>query len=467
MSPTRSAVNTGLRLGVAVVVTAAAVLGTGLAVAAGLPGHRASPVSTSVAPAAESSVLACDGPILALGRDTNSAGQISVATTQKLTTGSVPGTAPTTTRVLNAPDVAGSAGPQSLTTPPTGRAPAKTGAAVSAQLTSPDLSGFAASACQPAIAQSWLVGGSASTGSNDLVMLANPGAVAATVQVTIYGPDGPQVPPGAADVIVPARTQRVIPLAGLALGTASPVVRVVSTGAPVQASIQTSIIRTLVPGGIDQVSASANATKSVLIPGVRVAGATGAASSPLTVLRVLAPSANTRATLTVRGRDGRVVQTRVVPLTAGQPIEVALDGLATGSYSVRVSAPAAVVAGVWNATGTGSGDDYAWNAVAPTLGTTATVAVPEGSDPVLSVVNAGTGTASFTVKPAQGGASRTFTLPRGGARDVPVKAGTVYQIVPRVGSEVTAAVSFASAKALSAFPVWAADAASPMLTVYP
>ncbi|KHK98912.1 hypothetical protein LK09_08675 [Microbacterium mangrovi] len=467
MSTTRSAVNTGVRLGIAVVVVAAVVTGTALAVAAGLPGHRATPVSTTVSPAAESSVLACDGPILALGRDTASAGKVSVATAQKLTSGSVPGTAPTRTTTLASPDVAGAQGPQSLITPPTGRAPAQVGASVSAQLSAADLSGFAASACQPAIAQSWLVGGSAGTGSNDLVLLANPGAVAATVQVTVYGPSGPQIPPGGADVIVPARTQRVIPLAGLALGTASPVVRIVSSGAPVQASIQTSIIRTLVPGGVDQVSAAESAAKALLIPGVRVTGAAGAGSSPLSVLRMLAPNADARATVTVRGPDGRTALTRTVPLTAGQPIEVALEGLKTGTYSVRVTASAAVVAGVWNATGTGAGDDYAWNAAAPSLGTTATVAVPDGAGAVLSVVNSGARTASVTVKPVSGGPSQTLSLPAGGAKDVPVNPGTVYRLIPRAGGQVAAAVSFASAHALAAFPVWAADAASPELTVYP
>lgn len=467
MTGKRSAVTTGLRLGIAMVVTAAALVGTGLAVAAGLPGHSASPVSATVSPAAESSVVACNGPILALGRDTNSAGQISVAAEQTATVGSAPGTAPSKTIVLKAPDVAGNAGPQSLTTPPTGRALAQVGAAVSAQVKSADLSGFAASACQPATAQSWLVGGSAATGSNDLVLLANPGVVAATVQLTVYGLDGPQIPPGGGDVIVPPRTQRVIPLAGLALGTASPVVRVVSEGAPVQAALQTSIIRTLVPGGIDEVSASVTAARSPLIPGVRVTAASGAASSPLTVLRVLAPSVNTRATVTVRDTSGRAVQTRVVPLTSGQPVEVALDGLATGTYTVRVTAPAAVVAGVWNATGTGAGDDYAWNAAAPALQTTATVAVPAGDGPVLSIANPGSGKATVTVTPVQGGAKRTFTLAAGASRDVAVKAGTVYQVVPRGGAPVAAAVSFASSKALSAYPVWAADAASPELTVYP
>ena len=65
------------------------------------------------------------------------------------------------------------------------------------------------------------------------------------------------VPPGGAGVVVPPRSQGVVPLAGLAIGEERPVVRVQATGAPVQASLQSSITRTLTAGGVDQVGALA------------------------------------------------------------------------------------------------------------------------------------------------------------------------------------------------------------------
>lgn len=467
MSGSRTVVTTGLRLGAAVVVVAAAVLGTGFAVAAGLPGHRAAVVSADVAPPASSDVLACDGPLLALGRDESSASQLTVAADQQLSGGAPAGTASSDRTTLHTPDVSGGTGPHSFTTPAHGRTPARVGAAGSAEVSAADLSGFAASACQPGLMQSWLVGGSAATGSNDLVLLANPGAVAATVQVTVYGPSGAVTPPGGGDVIVAAHTQRVLPLAGLALGTGSPVVKIVAAGAPVQASIQTSIIRTLVPGGVDQVSAVPAAARTQVIPGVRVTANSDASSAPLTVLRVLAPASATRASVTVTDAEGRIAQRRTVPLAAGQPVEVALDGLKTGTYTVRIAAPVDTVAAVWSATGIGAGDDYAWNAASPTVRTTATVAVPAGPGPVLSIVNTGTRAATVTVQPVDGGPARTVTVPVRGGRSVPVTAGDVYQVTPRAGGQIAAAVSFASRSAVAAFPVWAADAASPELTVYP
>ncbi|WP_448887346.1 DUF5719 family protein, partial [Enterobacter hormaechei] len=109
-----------------------------------------------------------------------------------------------------------------------------------------------ASACRPPLAESWLVAGASTTGANDLVVLANPGDVAATVQLSVYGANGVSTPPSGAGLVVPARGQRVVPLAGLLLGEASPVVRIVATGAPVQAYLQASLTRTLLPGGSDQ-----------------------------------------------------------------------------------------------------------------------------------------------------------------------------------------------------------------------
>src|SRR3546814_6297364 len=71
--------------------------------------------------------------------------------------------------------------------------PAVFAAAGSSSVEAADLRGFAASACRPPLLESWLVGGATTTGSGDLVVLSNPGTVAATVQITVYGASGPQV----------------------------------------------------------------------------------------------------------------------------------------------------------------------------------------------------------------------------------------------------------------------------------
>ena len=80
--------------------------------------------------------------------------------------------------------------------------------------------------------ESWLVGGSAATGASDVVLLANPGTVPASVQLTVFGAAGPQVPAGGSELVVAPGAQIVVPLAGLVLGEESPVIRVTAIGAP-------------------------------------------------------------------------------------------------------------------------------------------------------------------------------------------------------------------------------------------
>ena len=155
--------------------------------------------------------------------------------------------------------------------------------------------------------ESWLVGGSGATGASDIILLSNPGSVPATVQLTTFGAGGEATPDGGADIVVAPGTQRPIPLAGLVLGESAPVIRVSAVGAPIHASLQTSITRTLTPGGVDQVGAVQAPEVSQTITGVTVTGSPSAqgAASAATVLRVLSPSAAATATVTVTCCGGR------------------------------------------------------------------------------------------------------------------------------------------------------------------
>jgi hypothetical protein len=60
--------------------------------------------------------------------------------------------------------------------------------------------------------ESWLVGGSGGR-RLDLVVLENPGVVAARVTITVYGAGGGAVPVAGNAIVVAAGTQRIIPLA--------------------------------------------------------------------------------------------------------------------------------------------------------------------------------------------------------------------------------------------------------------
>jgi hypothetical protein len=445
--------------GGAIAVVVLVVIGGGIAF--GWMPRTAPAPAVSVAPVAADAVLTCPGPLLALARDARSASGISVASGEDVTASGA-----LRRDVLATTGVPGESGPTRLEAPATGRTvPAAAGAA-SAAVIAEDLTGFAAAACTPALMESWLVGGSTSTGAADLVLLANPGKVTATVDLTFYGVDGPRHPGAGSRIIIAPGTQRVLPLAGLGLGDQAPILRVTATGAPVRAALQSSIVRGLTPGGVDQEGAIAAAATTQVVPGVRVTAAP--TDNAPAVVRLLAPTGATTATVTVLGASGAVGSAMTVPLKTGAPVEAGLPTLAPGSYTVLVTADQPVVAAVWQTTGTGAGDDFAWNPAAPPLAATADgslFAVPAGPSPSLVVTPAGKAAVTASVMPAAGGTTTTVSAAAGRATVVPLTAGGAYRIA--LDGAAYAAVTFAGDGALASYPVWPQDAASAPVVVYP
>ncbi|TFV83763.1 large extracellular alpha-helical protein [Microbacterium sp. dk485] len=440
----------------------AVVVAVVLAIAFPWPTVSTEPVRVEATPAPSDTVLACDGPLLVLGRVVEQAGQLELAAAQSVVAG--PDTADATERALTGP--VPDAGPLSFTATPDGSAPAPFAAAGSASVDAADLRGFAASACRPPLLESWIVGGATTTGSNDLVILTNPGVVAATVQVTVYGAAGAQSAPGGVDRVVPARSQIVVPLAGLLRDEASPVVHVTAAGAPVSVALQSSLTRTLLPGGVDQVSPLAAAADRQVIPGVVVsAPAADEGAEARTLVRLLAPAGDGEARVSVRDDTGRAVgETATVPLAAGTPIELELPGLAAGTYSVGVEADSPVVAGAWSTTGFGEGSDYAWFAAAPEVDLPTVVAVPRGAAPTMSFVNDRAADATVVLT-SPDGSTQDVEVPATGAVEVELSESGVYALDP--SAPVRAGVSFAGAGALAGYPVWGADAAAPPIVVFP
>jgi len=454
------------RVGVTARLIAGAVIavGAGAVVAGGIVfdwmPQEATPVSQKVAPIAADSVLTCAGPLLAIGRDATQASSISVAATQSIVaTGD--GTKKST---LKAPDVDGDGGPLRLITSASGRNTPQAAAAASTTVDADDLGGFVASPCGPALMDSWLVAGSTTTGAADLITLANPGKVAATVDLTLYGKDGQSQPAGGNDVIVAAGTERVIPLAGLGVGDDAPVVRVTATGAPVRAMLQASNSVALDVTGVDQTTALGAAAKRQVITGVHVISEQQ--DNPLTVVRLLSPDDDTTAQVTVVGEHGSTGPGQEVTLTGGTPAELQLP-LAVGSYAIVVSADTPVVAGVWQATGISGGDDFTWAEPAETLdagGNGALVSVPKGPAPRLDLLADGTKAAKVTATPVGGGEALSATATSGQVASLTLVAGTSYRIT--TDRPVHASVAFVGDKQLATYPVSPPAAASAPVTVY-
>jgi hypothetical protein len=458
---------------VGTLVAAGFVVAVVTAVAAPWPTYARSPLVVEAPPVPSSTVLACAGGLLAIGRDAGSAAQLSIAAPQAVTAGSAPGGPAAAESTLSAPFLAGGTdpGPAVVTVAPSGAAPTDAAAAGSAVVSADDLRGFAASACLPPLMESWLVGGATTTGAADLVLLANPGGVPATVDLTVYGSQGAQSPPGGRDIVVAAGQQIVIPLAGLALGEESPVVRMTAGGAPVQASLQSSLTRTLVPGGVDQMGAVAQSAADVVIPGVEVTAEPGpvGASDAATLARLLSPTVDTTATVTVSavGSDVPALTPTTVQLTAGLPAEVQLGGLPVGRYVVRVQAVSPVLAATWQTTGFDAGADFAWYTPSPELTAPTVFAVPTGARATLTIANSGTSAASVSVESVLGAFSQAVSVPAGGSIAVPVPGRDVYALDPGTAPGIHAGLSFAGDGALAGFPVWPSDAAVAPVRVYP
>lgn len=449
-------------------VVTTAVVGGGLAVAALAPWPEISraPLGIDVVPEAARSVAACDGPLLALGRDPSAAGAITEAAASVVVSGAESGEPDRS--ALATPDRADGGSPADVFTaePADGR-PTDLAAASASVLDESDLRGLAVSACTRPAMESWLVGGSAATGASDLVLLANPGDTPATVDLRVYGADGAQDPVAGREIVVAARTQRAIPLAALRRGEESPVVRVTATGAPVRSSLQSTLTRTLIAGGVDQVSAAALPSTEQVVPAVDVTVAPdSAASAGGMSVRLLATSSDTTASVVVRSvADGSVVARQDdVALRADHPLELELTGMPVGEYTVTASAADAVVAAAWTSTDLSAPADFAWSVAAPAVDAPTLVAVADGPDPLLTI--AATTDAEVTVTALDGGAPRVVQLQAGTSFSMDVAAGGLYRIDPGAGT-VHGSVGFSAAGQLGSYPVTGSAAAAAELTVYP
>lgn len=450
-----AAVATGARLVAGVLVAAACVVAVGVGVAAPWPDREGAAAQTQVTTVPGDAVLVCTGSFRALGRDAQTADRMESAGIGRITVDGDPDEPEQSS--IDTPDLVGGEGAAVFTAEVEGRESPLIAASESLQLSEEDLTGLAAAPCQETSTQSWIVGGSTETGASDVLVLSNPGSVTATVTLTVFG--GQQE---TSTWVVPAQTQIAVPFASIAAGVETPVVQVVSEGSPVRAVLQSALVRTLDPAGIDLQGSTTEASEELSFAGVQVI--TPNEGSATDVLRLLAVDADTEARVIVRGDDGEAVSDFTVPLTAEVPLDVALADLAVGTYSVEVTAGTALVGGVWQSTGDGAGTDFAWTTPAPALTDDTLVAVPSGPSPRLHLVNP-TGTDAVVTLTALGGEEREITVAAGASELVSVSPSTVYRL--SADGEIRAAVTMTGEDQLAGWPVTPGSAAQKEITVYP
>lgn len=295
-------------------------------------------------------------------------------------------------------------------------------AGVQSELVAAGIDGLAVATCAAPTSEQWLVAGATTLGRTSLLLLTNPSQVEALVSIELYSEDGRISAAGLEGVRLAPDEQRVLPLNGFAVDIVAPVIRVVSTGGRVVASMQQSIVRSLAAGGVDLVSAQRPST-SLVIPGVHVQARAELAAIDVseadhddisTVLRLFAPG-STEVTATValipegashadalaaredlaanapgdahadhehEGESDAVPEPRAfdLVLTPGLVTEYPIELMPAGDYTIIIEADAAIVGAVRNSTiasvGGASRVDFAWATPAAPLGDRAVLSLP-------------------------------------------------------------------------------------------
>ena len=147
---------------------------------------------------------------------------------------------------------------------------AAAGAVLSYTAEDGDLQGSAAAACQQPGNDLWLVGANTALGRSAVLNLTNASSTPATVSLDLFGSEGLIQAPGSRGLLVAPGSTRSIVLAGLAPGQERLGVRVRSTGGPVAAVIQQSVLRGLTPGGVDFITPGTAPSVSQVVAGLDI-----------------------------------------------------------------------------------------------------------------------------------------------------------------------------------------------------
>ncbi|WP_368498942.1 DUF5719 family protein [Herbiconiux sp. A18JL235] len=470
---------TGARIATGVVTLAVAGGVAAAALLLPLPGVTATPASFTVEPQAAEQVRACAGPLVRLSDDS---GQDATAISHVGTADVVSGTSPETQldiTPLASPDDRTStedAAPSriALPVPDAGSADATLFAAAQSQtIASGELVGLAASSCGEASSESWMVAGSTTVGRTSFVVLANPGDVPAVVDLTVYGDLGAVEAPGGRNIDVPARSTRILSLAGLAPDLATPVIHVEASVGAVSAAVQQSVVRGLEPGGVELVGPSAPPATVQRVAGVQISGTSSIAerlsdsdnSDLQSVLRLFVPGTEP-ASVTLRvaeERNGGASTDYQVGLTPGIVTEFPLQDIPDGTYSVEAESDQPIVMGARTSTLVNGVTDFAWYQTLDELGTDFVVATADGPNPRLHLVNTTDADVEVTVA-ENGGETQSYTFVPG-ARSVALKPGSSY--VVSSSGPVSAMVDYLGEGRSSAFAIAPPSPDASPLVIYP
>ena len=330
---------------------------------------------------------------------------------------------------------------------------AAAGAVLSYTAEDGDLQGSAAAACQQPGNDLWLVGANTALGRSAVLNLTNASSTPATVSLDLFGAEGPIQAPGSRGLLVAPGSTRSIILAGLAPGQERLGVRVRSTGGPVAAVIQQSVLRGLTPGGVDFITPGTAPSVSQVAAGLDIQDPAALAALKAKpgfadagpALEVAVPgAADAVVEIKLYGPDGQKALPGggVVTAKAGAVTEVSLAGVPAGTYTVAASSDVSFAATARLTRGLQSGDaaDIAFSAASARLGSQHIVAVPRTGDRQLVLgAPAGRATVTYTPITTDGKIRTAGTADIAGGTTVSIKIPADVGGSPLVGYVVSAA----------------------------
>ncbi len=477
----RGVVLLGARILTGAIGVGVAAIAIGAAMLVPLPSRVAPPASQLVTPVAAAQQRICAGPLLRLGNDAGQAAT-SVSSIGRPTVQYGQSVGQASSAPLSSTDSTTGIAPDLLTLPVQGASPSQTRGAPpilsGSQLqtiASGDLVGIAAAECAEGSSDSWLVGGATVTGRTTLISLSNPSNVIATVNLSIFSEAGRVRAAGTDGIVVAPGGQRVLSLAGFAPNVTAPVVRVQSRGGQVVATLQQSIVRTLTPGGVDIVGASADPSTLTVIPGLVIANGAAVAGRQAesgyedlsSIIRLYAPGpGSVRAEIRIVPENGSAATTPVrVIVQPGIVTEVPLDAYPDGSYTVTIATDKPLVAGARVSTiGSGGQNDFAWFSSSSSVSKRALVAIAPGPGAMLHLANP-TQKDTVVTLGHPGDPNLSITVPAGRTVAQSVAGGTNYTLS---GFPTLAlSVSYLGDGQLAAFSVSPPAPAERPIRIYP
>lgn len=388
------------------------------------------------------------------------------------------------TEVAGGATTPGSAAPLRLdvTPPPGGTAPPVAAATQVTLSRRTDLRGLSAITCQPPTTAAWLVGGGTQPGRRARLLLANPTAAPAVVDLTVLGPDGRLDAPAGQGLLVPAGGRRVVLLDALAPDLGALAVHVVARSGRVAASLHDEVLRGLEPGGTDSIAPSAGPSRRQVVPGLSIVASDDPGDDPgdagADVVRVAVPGTSD-AVIRVRllGADGPVALPGAVrTVAAGAVVDLPVTGVRPGTYTAVVEADVPVVAAGLVGRESPGAAELAWSASAGAVRDLVAVATPAGDGLVRILALGAPEGAVVTVLPlgrdGSPGAPRRLVVTAGTTRTLPLDDGTAAVLVRPEASGVHLALLMSADRgglvaAASVRPPAPADVQAPVVVEDP